>query len=122
MPGEILTTTQPWKAMREAMGTGELGLLFEGGWVYGSWYTADQAATEANVGYLLHPTETGGPSFTIGGPGTCWYLSSSSENKDLAWEFIKAFNQPDIVAGLNLEDPHPVARLDAVAGRLVRSS
>jgi multiple sugar transport system substrate-binding protein len=113
VPAEILTTTQPWKPMREGMGAGDVGLLFEGGWVYGSWYSVDQAATEANIGYLLHPTETGGPSFTIGGPGTCWYISSASENKELAWEYIKAFNQPDIVAGLNLEDPHPVARLDA---------
>jgi multiple sugar transport system substrate-binding protein len=113
VPEEILTTTQPWRAMREGMGAGDVGILFEGGWVYGGWYNADQAATEANIGYLLHPTETGGPSFTIGGPGTCWYISSESENKELAWEYIKAFNQPDIVAALNLEDPHPVARLDA---------
>lgn len=115
VPSEILTTTQPWKAMREALGTGDLAILFEGGWVYGGWYSADQAATEANIGYLLHPTENGGPSFTIGGPGTCWYVSAASKNKELAWEFIKTFNQPEIVAGLNLEDPHPVARADAAA-------
>ncbi len=115
VPAEILTTTQPWKAMREAVGNGDLALLFEGGWVYGGWYGADQANAETNIGYLLHPTESGGPSFTIGGPGTCWYLSSDGKNKDLAWEFIKAFNQPDIVAALNLEDPHPVARADAAA-------
>jgi multiple sugar transport system substrate-binding protein len=115
VPGEILTTTQPWKAMREKLGTGDLAMLFEGGWVYGGWYSADATNAETNIGYLLHPTETGGPSFTIGGPGTCWYISATSKNKDLAWEFIKAFNQPDIVAALNLEDPHPVARADAAA-------
>jgi multiple sugar transport system substrate-binding protein len=113
VPEEILTMTKPWTAMREKLGKGELGLLFEGGWVYGGWYNADKTATEANVGYLLHPTESGGPSFTIGGPGTCWYINAASENKELAWEFIKAFNNRDTVSQLNIEDPHPVARTDS---------
>jgi multiple sugar transport system substrate-binding protein len=110
---EILTTTKPWTAMRQKLGEGSLGILFEGGWVYGGWYSKDQAGTEQNVGYLLFPTETGGPSFTIGGPGTCWYINAASKNKDLAFAFIKAFNTKDIVAALNTEDPHPVARTDA---------
>jgi multiple sugar transport system substrate-binding protein len=110
---EILTTTKPWTAMREKLGNGGLGILFEGGWVYGGWYKNDQAGTQANVGYLLHPTETGGPSFTIGGPGTCWYINAASKNKDLAFAFIKAFNTKDIVSALNAEDPHPAARSDA---------
>ncbi|HKG26777.1 MAG TPA: extracellular solute-binding protein [Thermomicrobiales bacterium] len=110
---EILTTTKPWTSMREKLGNGGLGILFEGGWVYGGWATNDKAGTEQNVGYLLFPTETAGPSFTIGGPGTCWYINAASKNKDLAFAFIKAFNTRDIVAGLNAEDPHPVARTDA---------
>ncbi len=112
-PKEILTSTKPWTAMREKLGNGQLALLFEGGWVYGGWETKDKAATEQNVGYLLHPTESGGPSFTIGGPGTCWYISSRSANKQAAWEFIKAMNTAEIVGKLNAEDPHPVARKDA---------
>ncbi len=110
---EILTTTKPWTAMREKLGNGGLGILFEGGWVYGGWQSKDKAGTEANVGYLLFPTETGGPSFTIGGPGTCWYVNAASKNKELAFAFIKAFNTKDIVSALNAEDPHPVARTDA---------
>jgi len=113
VPPEILTTTKPWTAMREKMGNGGLGLLFEGGWVYGGWAGKDKAATEKNVGYLLHPTENGGPSFTIGGPGTCWYIGAKSKNKDLAWAFIQAWNNKDTVAQINIEDPHPVARSDA---------
>lgn len=113
VPKEILTTTKPWTAMREKLGNGQLALLFEGGWVYGGWAKADKAATEQNVGYVLHPTESGGPSFTIGGPGTCWYITSKSKNKQLAWEFIKAMNTAEIVGKLNAEDPHPVARADA---------
>ncbi len=112
-PKEILTSTKPWTAMREKLGNGQLALLFEGGWVYGGWATTNKAATETNIGYVLHPTETGGPSFTIGGPGTCWYISSRSANKQGAWEFIKAMNTADIVGKLNAEDPHPVARKDA---------
>ncbi len=112
-PKEILTSTKPWTAMREKLGKGGLALLFEGGWVYGGWASADKAATEQNVGYTLHPTESGGPSFTIGGPGTCWYITSASANKPGAWEFIKAMNTAEIVGKLNAEDPHPVARTDA---------
>ncbi len=112
-PKEILTSTKPWTAMREKLGNGQLALLFEGGWVYGGWATADKAGTEQNVGYVLHPTESGGPSFTIGGPGTCWYISAKSANKQGAWEFIKAMNSAEIVGKLNAEDPHPVARTDA---------
>jgi ABC-type glycerol-3-phosphate transport system substrate-binding protein len=112
-PKEILTSTKPWTAMREKLGNGQLALLFEGGWVYGGWASANKAETEKNVGYVLHPTETGGPSFTVGGPGTCWYISSRSANKQGAWEFIKAMNTAQIVGSLNAEDPHPVARKDA---------
>jgi len=113
VPTNILTDTKPWTAMREKLGNGELALLFEGGWVYGGWVSNDAAGTQQNVGYLLHPTETGGPSFTIGGPGTCWYISAKSKSPDLAWEFIKSFNNKDTVAQLNIQDPHPVARTDS---------
>jgi multiple sugar transport system substrate-binding protein len=113
-PNELLTTAKPWTAMRERIGLkGELAILFEGGWVYGGWLTANKTATEQNVGYLLHPTATAGPSFTIGGPGTTWYITAKSKNKEAAWEFIKAFNNKDTVAKLNIEDPHPVARTDS---------
>src|SRR5438309_9708608 len=111
-PKEILTSTKPWTAMRAKLGDGSLALLFEGGWVYGGWASKDQAGTQKNVGYILHPTENGGPSFTIGGLGTCWYITAKSKNKDLAWEFIKTWNNKDTVAKINIEDPHPVARSD----------
>src|SRR2546428_9476023 len=112
-PKEILTSTNPWTAMRAKLGDGSLALLFEGGWVYGGWASKDKAGTEKNVGYLLHPTENGGPSFTIGGLGTCWYITARSKNKELAWDFIKTWNNKDTVAKINIEDPHPVARSDS---------
>jgi len=115
VPAEVLTTTKPWTAMREKLGNGELALLFEGGWVYGGWQSNDPAGTAENIAYLLHPTEDAGPSFTIGGTGMVWYVNAASEHPDLAWEFVKAFNNPETVARLNIEDPHPVARTDAAA-------
>ena len=112
-PKEILTTTKPWTSMREKEGNGQLALLFEGGWVYGGWQSANKAETEKNVHYVLHPTLSAGPSFTIGGPGTVWFVTSKSKNKDAAWAFIAQWNNKDTVAKLNIEDPHPVARSDS---------
>jgi multiple sugar transport system substrate-binding protein len=112
-PKEILTTTKPWTSMREKEGNGQLALLFEGGWVYGGWAKADKAAAEKNIHYVLHPTSSAGPSFTIGGPGTVWYVTAKSKNKDAAWAFIAQWNNKDTVAKLNIEDPHPVARSDS---------
>lgn len=109
-PPELLTIARPWTVMRERMGAGTLGILFEGGWVYGNWPAADQR----NVGYVLHPAERGGQPFTIGGLGTCWYISAGSRHKDAAWEFIRTWNSAETVARLNVEDPHPAARIDAV--------
>jgi maltose-binding protein MalE len=40
-------------------------------------------------------------------------ITSQSKNKDLAWEFIKTWNNKDTVAKLNIDDPHPVARTDS---------
>ncbi len=114
VPPEILTLDKSWPVMRDRLGAGGLGLLFEGGWVYGGWAAKDPTGTEANVGYLLHPAEHEGPSFTVGGPGTCWFITAESAHKDLAWEFIATWNNVETVARLNLEDPHPVARIDAV--------
>jgi multiple sugar transport system substrate-binding protein len=113
VPSEVLTSPKPWTAMREKEGNGGLAILFEGGWVYGGWADKDKANAQNNIGYVLFPTETGGPSFTVGGPGTIWMITSQSKNKDLAWEFIKTWNNKDTVAKLNIDDPHPVARTDS---------
>jgi multiple sugar transport system substrate-binding protein len=117
VPSSILTTPEPWKPSRTGIGTGGVGLLFEGGWVYGGYQSAaaDGSVDLAAIGYSLFPTTEAGPTFTIGGPGTCWYIGAGSQHPDLAWEFIKAFNTPQILADLNIEDPHPVARMDAAA-------
>jgi multiple sugar transport system substrate-binding protein len=114
VPQSVLLMPRSWVEMRERLGAGRLALLFEGGWVYGGWTAKDKAGTEKNVGYLLFPTETEGPSFTIGGAGTVWYITAASRNRDLAWEYIATWNNRDTVGKLNAEDPHPVARVDSV--------
>jgi multiple sugar transport system substrate-binding protein len=114
VPLDLLSTPRSWVAMRERLGDGRLAILYEGGWVYGGWADKDRAGTTRNVGYLLFPMENDGPSFTIGGPGTCWFITAASRNKRLAWEFIVTWNNRDTVGRLNAEDPHPVARVDAV--------
>jgi multiple sugar transport system substrate-binding protein len=114
VPADLASTPRSWVGMRERLGDGRLAMLFEGGWVYGGWAEKDRAGTEKNVGYLLFPTESAGPSFTIGGAGTCWFIAAGSANKDLAWEYIATFNNRDTVGRLNAEDPHPVARVDSV--------
>src|SRR5215208_1865750 len=114
VPPEVATTPRAWVGLRERLGDGRLAMLFEGGWVYGGWAAKDKAGTEKDIGYLLFPTETSGPSFTIGGPGTCWLIAAASQNKDLAWEYIVTWNNREAVGRLNAEDPHPVARVDSV--------
>jgi multiple sugar transport system substrate-binding protein len=111
---DLLTMPRSWVSMRERLGDGRLAMLFEGGWVYGGWADKDKDGTEKNIGYLLFPTETEGPSFTVGGPGTCWYITTASRNRRLAWEFIATWNSAETVGRLNADDPHPVARVDAV--------
>lgn len=113
VPSTVLTTPSPWTAMRQKLGDGSLGILFEGGWVYGGWQSTNATETKEDIGYLLYPTVDKGPSFTIGGPGTCWFMNAKSKDKDLAWAFIAAFNNKETVAQLNIEDPHPVARTDS---------
>lgn len=114
VPQSVVAMPRSWVEMRERLGSGRLALLFEGGWVYGGWAAKDKAGTEKNVGYLLFPTETDGPSFTIGGAGTVWYITAKSRNPELAWEYIATWNNRDTVGKLNAEDPHPVARVDSV--------
>lgn len=114
VPQEVMTLPKPWTTMRKKLFTGELGILYEGGWVYGgamSMYGPER--TEKAVGYILMPSEDGKFFFTIGGSGTVWYVSAQSKHPELAWEYVKRFNCKDIVAKLNLEAPHPVARMDS---------
>jgi multiple sugar transport system substrate-binding protein len=113
VPQQLLTTPDPSRPMRERLGNGELAILYEGAWAYGPWREADPERTAEEIGYLLFPTETAGPSFAVGGVGNVWYISAGCEHPELAWEFLKTLSAKETAAAISLADPHPVARTDA---------
>jgi multiple sugar transport system substrate-binding protein len=115
VPQQVMTAANPSQTMRDALGNGELGILYEGSWAYGGWEANNTEDTHNNIGYVLHPTADGRPPFAVGGIGTCWYINAKSENKDLAWEFVKAMLTKEQQVALNLADPHIPARADAAA-------
>jgi multiple sugar transport system substrate-binding protein len=115
VPQLVMTDANPTQTMRDALGNGELGIIFDGSWVYGDLEKANAQDTRDNVGYTLHPAANGNPPFTVGGIGNCWYINARSQNKDLAWEFVKAMLTKDVQVALNLADPHIPARSDAAA-------
>ncbi len=114
VPQEVMTLPKPWTTMRRKIAENGLGILYEGGWVYGGFVqNLGLKRTQETVGYAMMPSESGKPFFTIGGSGTVWYINTQSKHPGLAWEFIKRFNTKEIVAKINLEEAHPVARMDS---------
>jgi len=115
VPQEAMTAANPAQTMRAALGAGELGILFDGSWVYGGWAQDDPKTTSEQIGFVLHPAADGRPAFTVGGTGNTWYINARAQNKDLAWDFISRFNSPEAQVKLNSTDPHIPARMDAAA-------
>lgn len=115
VPQDVMTGASPATAMREAMGDGGLGILYEGSWTYGPWYLDDPDGAMSNIGFSLFPTDTGASPFAIGGVGNCWYMNARCASPDLGWAFISAFNSKDNQVALNVTDPHIPARSDAAA-------
>jgi multiple sugar transport system substrate-binding protein len=113
IPQQVLTAPNQAGVFRTMLGSGQLATLFDGAWIYGPLHAAGPAATEQNLGYLLHPTESGGPSFTVVGAGNVWFVSAACQYPDLAWEFVTAMNGAETVSQICLADPHPPARTDA---------
>jgi multiple sugar transport system substrate-binding protein len=122
VPQQAMTSANPAETMRDALGKGELGILFDGSWVYGELERANVQDTHDNVGYVLHPAANSQPPFTVGGIGTCWYINARSQNKDLAWEFVKAMLTKEVQTSFNLADPHIPARADAAADPAFQAS
>jgi multiple sugar transport system substrate-binding protein len=113
VPQEVMTSPQPNTAMRSAMADGDLGILYEGCWAYGPWLDDDPNATQADIGYILFPSDGGRPPFAVGGAGNSWFINSKTDSKELAWAFIEQFNARQTQVDINLEDPHIPARNDA---------
>lgn len=115
VPQEVMTSPQPSSAMREAMLDGELGILYEGSWVYGGWEDDDPDFANDKIGYVMFPGTGDVPPFAVGGTGNSWFINNKAEDKDLAWAFIEAFNTVANQVQINVEDPHIPARKDAAA-------
>lgn len=115
VPQEVMTSPQPAGAMRQAMLDGELGILYEGSWVYGGWEDSDPDFTNDKVGFVMFPGTGDVKPFAVGGTGNSWFINNQAKDKDLAWAFIEAFNSVDNQVKINVEDPHIPARKDAAA-------
>jgi multiple sugar transport system substrate-binding protein len=122
VPQEVMTSAAPSGAMRDAMAAGELGILYEGSWVYGDWRAEDAEVTDEEIGFALFPTADDRNPFAVGGIGTCWFIDSQSQAPDLAWAFIEAFNSAETQVELNVTDPHIPARSDAAADPAFRET
>lgn len=115
VPQEVMTSPQPAGAMRQAMLDGELGILYEGSWVYGGWEASDPNFTNDKIGFVMFPGTGDVKPFAVGGTGNSWFINNQTKDKDLAWAFIEAFNSVDNQVKINVEDPHIPARKDAAA-------
>ncbi len=115
VPEFVLTGATPVLAAREAFGAGEVGISYEGCWVFKDWLSKDEEDTLQNVGFVPFPGGGGNAPFSVGGIGNSWFMNAQSEHKDLAWAFIAAFNSMEAQVALNLADPHIPARSDSAA-------
>jgi multiple sugar transport system substrate-binding protein len=115
VPQDAMTAANPSQMLREALLNGELGILYDGCWVYGGWAAEDMETTVSEIGFALHPMAGGGEPFTIGAICNTWYISARTQEKDLAWEFVKSINSREAQVQFNSLDPHIPARRDAAA-------
>jgi multiple sugar transport system substrate-binding protein len=122
VPQDAMTAADPPRMLREAMLTGELGMLYDGSWVYGGWAAADPETTMGEIGFALHPRANGGDPFAVGAVGNSWYINARAQSKDLAWEFVKAINSPEALVQFNSLDPHIPPRADAAADPAFQSN
>lgn len=121
VPQQVITTPGVAMAMQERFGQGKLGILFEGAWAYGPWAKADPTGAKEHIGYDLFPAAGGRPPFTIGGSGDLWYINAATKHPDLAWEYVRTWNNKDTVLAVCIADPHPPARTDARAEMVAQS-
>jgi multiple sugar transport system substrate-binding protein len=115
VPQDAMTTANPSGMLRGALLAGELGMLYDGCWVYGGWASADMETTANQIGLALHPLAGGGEPFAVGAIGNTWYINARAQQKELAWEFVKAINSREAQVQFNTLDPHIPARADAAA-------
>ncbi len=110
IPPAVLTIVDPLKDLPKALGDGELAILYEQAWQYHVW-TAAEPQNAGRIGFARFPGNDG--PFALGDVGDAWYINSRSQNPDLGWAFIEAFESAENQAALAVEDPRLPARLDA---------
>lgn len=113
-PQSVMTAVGASDAMRGAFGAGEAAMLFDGSWMWDDWSRTVEDVDD-RIGYTLFPAADGSAPFTIGGVGPTWFMSTSTEQPELAWALIAAMNARDVVTRLNLDDPHLPPRADSAA-------
>jgi multiple sugar transport system substrate-binding protein len=122
VPQDAMTAPDPPGMLREAVLAGELGILYDGSWVYGGWAADDLETTMSEIGFALHPRADGGEPFAVGAIGNSWYINARCQNKPLAWEFLKAANASELQVQFNSQDPHIPPRADAAADPVFQSN
>jgi len=122
VPQDAMTAPDPAGMLREGVLAGEVGMLYDGSWVYGGWAADDMETTSSEIGFALFPMADGGAPFAVGGVGNSWYINAKSANKDLAWEFMKAANSKEAHVQFNSLDPHIPPRADAAADPTFQSN
>jgi multiple sugar transport system substrate-binding protein len=112
VPQSVLTDVAPLVTIPQYFSDGELGILHEQAKHHGIWLT-EHPDNAQNIGIALFPGNDG--PFALGDAGDAWYINKISQNPDLAWAFIEAFNSAETQAALAIDDPHLPARDDARA-------
>ncbi|UOQ86815.1 extracellular solute-binding protein [Gracilibacillus salinarum] len=95
-------------AYQELMPNNQLAIGLDGMWQTGNWHEngpALWAEFEETLGYAAMPTENGQePGSTSMSGGWALSIPAKSDNKDMAWEFIKMASTPEMNLDLQLND------------------
>ncbi len=112
VPQSVMTSVSASNAMRAAFAGGGAAIMFDGSWVWDDWAAA-VPDIDQKIGYVLHPMADGSAPFSMGGLGNTWFINARTKFPELAWAFVAAMSSKDVVARLNLNDPHIPPRIDS---------
>ncbi len=95
-------------AYQQLMPEGKLAIGLDGMWQTGNWHengSAPWPEFEDKLGFAAMPTQDGNdPGTTSMSGGWALSIPAKSDNKDLAWEFIKMASTPEMNLELQLND------------------
>ncbi|UOQ45583.1 extracellular solute-binding protein [Halobacillus salinarum] len=103
-------------AYQQLMPQGKLGIGLDGIWQAGTWREGGPAPwpeSDKDLGFAAMPTQNGqDPGTTSMSGGWALSIPSKSNNKDLAWEFIKMASTKENNLNLQLKDRSLTPRED----------